>query len=197
MGEFGEPHSGNLLYHLCQHDDFMNIVKAFYKETLYPAVTNMLDNQYVDSLGVLLAYDANLDNNKYDYRYSVSYDEALKRISVFLKKRSDFLQWYWSDPEELICVEVKGNNYEKVPHERDIWFYGNPEEGIELPQIKQHVQFNNDPILSWRSVSDGKLLQAGDIIRHSQTIEIEKVYPTWKEVQLRRIKKKMRKMLHS
>ena len=195
MGEFGEPHSGNLLYHLCRHEDFIDSVKIVYTQELYPAVKQMLESNYIDSLQRLLAVDADIDNPKYLIRHSPSYYDAIKIIVDFLNERKEFLYWLWTNGEtEKICIKITGNNYTHVPHEREICLYGNPNDGVVLPSLKQQIVFNRDPILVWFSIDDNRQLQAGDTIRESQTIEIRQIPPSWLKVQKRRIKKKFHRI---
>ncbi len=195
MGEFGEPHSGNLLYHLCKHEEFMDSVKNVYRYELYPAIREMLESDYMDSLQNLLLSDAEIDNQLYSIRQSASYRDAIQLIKDFLNERSDFLYWFWtSDESERICVKVVGNNYTHVPHEREICLCGKRDKGIVLPPIKQQIMYNKSPNIVWYSLQENRQLQEGDTIKESQTIEIRQIPPSWLKVQKRRVKKKLHKI---
>ena len=183
----GLVHSGGLMHFLCQHEDFQQAVISCYLNEVGPICHQYLEDHSFDSLASLLSYEANQDNVKYGTRYSADYESAVERATDFLRKRVLFFDWYYSSTEDQrVTVVFKKDNgmYRKI--------YYPLGETICAPQIE--IQYNRTPIFELFYQGTDSLVPDGTVFHSAQTLELRQREPTKREVQIRRIKKKLRKI---
>jgi len=170
IGGRNDSLSGGLLYHLLKHEDFQSIVREEYFCDVLPAVNRLLDNNYFDSLQALIDVDS-------------------EEMSAYLRERSDFLSWLWkSDTTDVVCVQVINSSQ----YERAISIFGTKTSGVRLPLYP--VVYNHDPELTWHLAGNSTPLPYDTVFYTNQQVEMHFREPTPYEVQIRRIKKKLRKM---
>ena len=175
------------MHFLCQHEDFLQAIISYYLNEVSPIFHQYLEDHSFDSLVSLLSYEADQDNKKYKNRYSVDYESAVKRATDFLQKRVTFFDWYYSSTEDQrVAVIFKKDNgmYRK--------FYYPLGEAIYAPQLE--IQYNRTQIYELFYQGTDSLVPDGTVFHSAQTLELRQREPTKREVQIRRIKKKLRKI---
>lgn len=187
-GEVGVAHSGGLLHHLCKHEDFQQSVRECYLGEISPACHHYLEESPFDSLGSLLYHEANRDNMEYKTFHSTNYESAIKRATAFLRERIAFFDWYYSSTEEG-CVFV----YYTLPNDRYRKFYYPLGEAVYAPQLTDIV-YNHDPVYALYYPGTDSLVPDGTVFYSPQKLELRQRKPTKREVQTRRIRKKLAKI---
>jgi hypothetical protein len=186
-GVTGIAFSGGLLYHLCQHLDFQQAVRNIYLNELSPICHDYLERSPFDSLVALLSHEADQDNMVYGTRHSGKYATGASRATDFLRKRIAFFDWYYSTNEDEQVIV-----YYESANERTRKFYYPLGEAIQAPQLE--VLYNNTSIYEMFYPGTDSLVSDGTVFQTSQKLELRKREPTKREVQLRRVKKKLRKI---
>ena len=192
FGDCIEPHSGGLLYYLWRHDDFQQIAKELYYQEISPSCHEYLEKGIIDSLVTVLSPDANRDNQIYRRLKDGDYSFATKKVVDFLQNRLEFLDWFFStSQDELIEVGFQSKN--KGHYDRGIKMYLPVGEPIQTPTslIPYSVIYNNDPILEFYIAGTDSIVPDGTVFHSSKKLELRYRQPTKKEVQMRRIKKKL------
>lgn len=181
--------SGGLLYYLCQHEDFQQAVRDCYLNCIGPICHAYLEAHPFDSLATLLVQEADRDYEKYEEnRYSKNYEVAVNRATAYLRDRIAFFDWYYTSTREeqvIITVRWRGGKCRE--------FYYPIEETIEVPQLAE-MCYNNDPVYELYYAGTDSLVPEGIIFHEAQTLELRGREPTKREVQVRRVKKKLAKI---
>ena len=182
----GEPHSGGLLYHLMQHDDFVAVVKSCYEQEIGPICHDYVEAGCWDSIAENLYAEADKDNRLYGTRYSVDYEEAVSSTIDFLRQRIDFFDWFYSTEEsERVKVTVFLSNNKKT------YAYYPLDKPINTPQAE--VRTNHDPVYELYYAGTDSIVKDGTVFHETRNLELRKRDPNWREVQMRRIRKKLEK----
>ena len=185
-GKTGVAFSGGLLYHLYQHSDFRQAVKDAYHNELNTVCHDYLEKSPFDSLVSLLSHEADRDNSVYGTRISGDYQTAALRVTDFLRKRIAFFDWYFSTTEdEQVIVSYEYGDGKT----RD--FYFSLGEAVRAPQLE--VLNNHTCVYELFYCGTDSLVADGTIFQTSQKLELRKREPTKREVQMRRVRKKLAK----
>lgn len=185
-GKTGYAHSGGLLHHLCKHEDFQQVVKNCYMNEISPICHSYIAENPFDSLFSLLFHEADQDNMIYQTRLSKDYETAVIRVTDFLRKRIEFLDWYYSSTEDervLVTYTLNGK--------KDILYYP-VGKAIEAKQLE--ILYNHTPVYELYYAGTDSIVPDGTIFLTSQEIELRKRPPTKREVQIRRVRKKLTKI---
>lgn len=188
QGKLGVAHSGGLLHHLCQHEDFRQVVADCYLNEVGGVCHSYLEQHPFDSIAALLAHEADRDNDKYQSRSSANYASATKRATDFLRERIAFFDWYFSAGDEG-CVTV---SYE-WKHKRNWTFCYPLGEPVNAPQVTK-VEYNHDPVYVMYYRGTDSIVPDGTVFHSPRQLELRKCEPTNREVQMRRVRKKLRKL---
>lgn len=183
----GMANSGGLFYYLFKHEDFRRAVKDCYQNEISPACHEYLETGSFDSLSVLLSHEADQDNKFFPSRHAKNYEDAVSRATGFLRKSLEFIDWFYATTEdERVTV-----NY--------IWIDGSVrklyyplEQAIDAPQLD--VLHNHTPVYELYYAGTDSLVPQGTVFHTSQELELRKREPTRREVQTRRIRKKIKKI---
>lgn len=185
-GKTGLAHSGGLFYHLCKHEDFRQAVKNCYMNKISPICHSYITENPSDSLFSLLFHEADRDNMIYQTRHSKDFETAIFRATDFLRKRIEFLDWYYSSTEdERVLVTYSYNGKKNT-------LYYPLGKAIEAPQIE--VLSNHAPVYELYFSGTDSLVPDGTVFHSSQKLELRKREPTKREVQIRRIRKRLTKL---
>ncbi len=187
-GKMGEIHSGGLLHYLCKHEDFQQVVANCYLNGIGSVCHDYLDDHPFDSLAAMLSHEADLDNDKYQTRHSADYAAATKRVTEFFRDRVAFFDRYYSSLEEghvIVSYEWKFQRYMTFCYP-----LGAP---VNAPQMT-NVVFNRAPVYELSLPGTDSIVPDGTVFHTPQRLELRKREPTNKEVQIRRVKKKLRKI---
>ena len=187
-GKLGIAHSGGLLHHLCQHKDFQQEVGNCYLNEIGRVCHSYLEEHPFDSIAALLSHEADRDNAKYQTRSSADYASATKRATDFLRERIAFFDWYFSSREKG-CVTV----VYKWKYKRNLTFCYPLGEPVYTPQVTKVVN-NHDPIYVMYYPGTDSIVPDGTVFHSPQYLELRKSEPTKRMVQIRRVKKKLRKL---
>lgn len=193
------PYSGGLLYWLWQHEDFQNLAKRIFFEELNVYLDDSIQwKTYADSLVDLLQHEVECDKMRFPANQEKSYQELANDVTGFLEERNDFLHWLWStDPSEIVAIQLVGSlNPRNNKFEKELVLYGNKTDGVTIPDIPWEITFNHDPnLLGYFLCGTDSLVQGGTTFYNNQCVEIRWDYPNWFEIQYRRIKKKINKII--
>ena len=182
--------SDGLLYNLMQHKDFQIIVKQLYLNEISPILHDYLADGNIEDLSKALYFEAEKDNQLYQYRYSSNYYMAIKTVKDFLNSRLEFFDWYYSTPENDM-VTVDYTNKDKAPHRREIHIYYPINEPIFPPSLKATTTiYNHTPIPTLYYAGTDCIVPNGKIFNAPQHLELREREPTKIEILKRRIKKK-------
>ena len=187
-GKTGLCSSGGLLYYLCQHEDFQQVVTDCYLNGVSEACHEYLEAHPFDSLAALLSHEADRDNAAYKSRRSVDYATATKRATDFLRERIAFFDQYYSSMDEghvLVSYEWK--------YQRNLTFCYPLGKPVNAPQLTK-VVYNHDPVYSMYYPGTDSIVPDGTVFQSPQKLELRKREPTHQEVQYRRIRKKLAKI---
>lgn len=188
QGKFGIAHSGGLLYHLCQHEDFQQKVRDCYLNEVSAVCNQYLARHPFDSLVDLLSKEADCDNAKYQTRISADYVTAAKRATGFLRDRVAFFDQYYSTMQEghvLVSYEWK--------YQREWTFCFPLGEPVCAPQVTD-VVYNHDPVYVMYYPGTDSVVPDGTVFQTPQKLELRKCEPSDHEVLKRRIRKKLAKL---
>ena len=189
-GYLGHTSLDGVFYSLMKHDDFRRLVHQEWNDTISPICHQLLEKRIWDSLASRLSYDAERDYILNNNRQSDNYSLAVRRPLDFLQERVEFLDWLWTtNGNDVISVtdssfsEIK--LYEKYNH-----LYYRIGEPIIYPIMKK-PKYNNDPIPEFYITGTDSIIPNGTILNRPANLEIRWREPTWKEIQIRRVKKKI------
>ncbi|MCR5660047.1 MAG: CotH kinase family protein [Bacteroidales bacterium] len=187
-GKTGLALSGGLLHHLCKHEDFQHAVADCYLNEIGPVCHCYLEESPFDSLASLLSYEADRDNKEYRIRLSADYETAVHRATDFLRERIAFFDWYYSSLEEGHVFV----NYTLPDHTCRKFYYplGEP---VFAPQLTP-VVYNNDMVFELYYPETDSIVPDGTVFHSPQKLGLRQRQPTKHEVQMRRIKKKFKKI---
>ena len=187
-GKVGVPHSGGLLYHLWQHEDFRKAVSDCYTKEISTLCHQYLEEHPYDSLADLLSCEAERDNAVFKTRESVDYATAVKRATDFLRERVAFFDRYYSSMEEgLVLVSYNWK------YQRNLTFVYQLGEPVHALQVTE-VVYNHDPCYALYYPGTDSLVPDGTVFHSPQQLEMRKVDPSKQEVMKRRINKKLKKI---
>lgn len=184
----GETFSGGLLYYLCKHEDFQQVVRDCYLNEISPVCHHYLEESSFDSLASLLSHEADRDNMVYKTRISNDYEAGVIRATAFLRERIAFFDQYYLSSDEghvLVYYNLPNNVYRKF-----CFLLG---EAVYAPQLTKAV-YNHDPIYTLYYPGTDSIVPDGTVFHSPQKLELRQREPTRREVQMRRIKKKLRKI---
>lgn len=194
VGEIEGTHSGGLLYHLCQHDDFQKIVKSCYYKEVSPFCHDYLNNGKIDSLATRLWEEAERDNSLYNTRWNSDYYAATRKLVDFFQNRLEFFDWFFSSSNSdkiLVCYQSKTTG----SYERQIQIYYPIDSPIYAPNsLRPYIVkeiYNHDPIPSLYYYGTDSIIPNGTILHSPTKLQLRERNATWREVQMRRIKKKL------
>lgn len=200
--------SQGIFYNLYQRRDFREYVQQLYQNEISEKCHHYLDSGRIEDLINELHAEIERDSHCTQNRQSSSFLEAVNRPVLFLKERISFLDWYYSTPSDsMICLTYTPKKSEG-PHDKQLKFYYPKGEPIVLPKrIKNQHQpmfsdfwifdeeYNHTPYFGWRIAGTDSILTDGMCLYADKDIEIGAIPPSWDEVQKRRIKKKLHKIL--
>lgn len=183
-----------ILYYLCKNERFRDTVEYIYKNEISNCCHKYLESVKIDSLVSLLQIEVARDYEKNFPSSDGDYMLVTQRVRMFLKQRIDFLDWYFdTKPNERICVTFRDGWWEeKWPRTIQIWLPAN--NPIFIPKPLSEVPYNNSPIYQLYYAGTDSIVPEGTIIKSNETLELRWRYPTWREVQSHRIKKKLKKL---
>ena len=185
--KIGETYSGGLLYYLCKHKDFQQVVRDCYLNEISSVCHQYLEERTFDSLASLLSREADRDNLVYNTRYSKDYEAGVNMVTAFLRERVAFFDRYYLSADEG-CVSVL---YSLPNRDRKFCFLlGEP---VYAPQIAE-LMSNHDSVYVLYYPGTDSLVPDGTVFHSPQKLELRQREPTKHEVQMRRIKKKLKKI---
>lgn len=185
-GLITEPLSGGLLYHLMKHEDFKEIVKSCYYKEISPICHDYLERGYWDSIVDYLHVDAESDSQV--EMFSKDYDAAVSRAMDFFSSRLDFLDWYFSAEEkDMIKMTIPRPN----SNNKKVYAYYPLGTEISTPQLE--FPYNKAPFFTLYYEGTDDVVKEGTVFQTSQNLELRERNPKWREVQIRRIRKKLKK----
>lgn len=187
-GNVGIASSGGLLYYLCQHEDFQQVVCDCYMNEISSVCHRYLEEHPFDSLASSLSHEADRDNAKYNSRHSVDYASASQRAVGFLSERIAFFDKYYSSMDEghvLVYYEWR--------YQKNLTFCYLLGEPVNAPQLTT-VVYNHDPVYTMYYPGTDSIVPDGTIFYTPQKLELRKREPTDQEVLMRRIRKKLAKI---
>ena len=189
-----EPYSGGLLFHLWQHKDFQGIVKNVYYKVVSPCCHEYLNKETIDSLVKVLESEAIRDERLYHANTFTNYRIATRNAVDFLRKRLEFLDWYFStSPADVICVDYQSKTQMK-PHERKIKIYYPVGKPIHVPSSLRPYTGNSQALVpALYFAGTDSLVSDGAVFHSPKVLELRGREPTWGEVQIRRIRKGLKK----
>lgn len=196
-GDMGFKSSGGIFYQLLKHEDFRLAVCEEWNNNASLVCHEFLNNRTWDSLASYISNDVERDNLINRTRQSADYLAAVDKPLYFLRERVAFLDWFWNvDETEIICVSncIADGSY--GAHDRLLHFYYKVGEPIIYPLIIPHEGevYNHDPIQTFYIAGKDSIVPNGSILDYPAQLEMRWREPSWKEVQLRRIKKKLHKI---
>ena len=183
-----------ILYYLCKNKRFQDTVEYIYKNEISNCCHEYLESRKIDSLVSLLQMEATRDYEKNFPSWNTDYLIETQTVRTFLSQRIDFLDWYFdTKPNERICVTFRDAWWgEKWSRTIQIWLPANNQ--IFIPKPLSEMPYNNSPIYQLYYAGTDSIVPEGTIIKLNETLELRWRYPTWREVQSRRIKKKLKKL---
>ena len=193
-GKTKEPHSLGIFYYLWKHDDFQEVVKKLYYKSISPSCHKYMESGSIDSLVDYLFIDAERDNRLYDIRRNADYRSVTEKTLGFLQKRLIFLDWYFSAlPNDIITINFQSD--QNGAHHRKLHLYYPVGEPITLvSSLESHPKrYNRDPVFELFIAGTDSIVKDNTVFNSAKTLELRYREPTWKEVQKRRIRKKLEK----
>ena len=193
-GKTKEPHSLGIFYYLWKHDDFQEVVKKLYYKSISPSCHKYMESGSIDSLVDYLFIDAERDNCLYDIRRNADYRSVTEKTLGFLQKRLIFLDWYFSAlPNDIITINFQSD--QNGAHHRKLHLYYPVGEPITLvSSLESHPKrYNRDPVFELFIAGTDSIVKDNTVFNSAKTLELRYREPTWKEVQKRRIRKKLEK----
>ena len=193
-GKTKDPHSLGIFYYLWKHDDFQEVVKKLYYKSISPSCHKYMESGSIDSLVDYLFIDAERDNRLYDIRRNADYRSVTEKTLGFLQKRLIFLDWYFSAlPNDIITINFQSD--QNGAHHRKLHLYYPVGEPITLvSSLESHPKrYNRDPVFELFIAGTDSIVKDNTVFNSAKTLELRYREPTWKEVQKRRIRKKLEK----
>lgn len=197
FGKDTRHHTRGILFHLMQHEDFQNLVNELYINNIYKLCKDYLDSGRIDSLSRALEQEAEKDNLLWGRRKSNTYHDAVAMVKDFLGDRIEFLSWYYATPEEKkVPVSYKTSHSYGMYFHREINMYYPLDTPIYPPASLWPYFFiyNNTPVAELYYEGTDSIVKPGTVFRSPKKLELRARKPTWKEVQARRVKKKLSKL---
>lgn len=169
-----------LLYYLCQHPDFYEKVKEIYIQELYPAINELFEHNYFDSLQTLLVLNDTT-------------------IASFVRQRSDFLYWlYTADSTDIVQVKIHntetGMGQDRTYLRTTISFYGNKKDGVKLPAFS-YLNLKAPTPENYYLLDLDVALPKDTVFYSNQSMTIKWKNPSKFEVLCRQIKRMMQKIM--
>ena len=195
LGRADENRQMSLLHLLMQHEDFQEVVKGLYLGEVAEICRDYLAKDVIGNLAQSLAAEAEKDESIYRRRQSADYAAAVAMIKRFLGDRVEFLSWYYSASEnDMVTVTYpRSYNYGLWFH-REIRIYYPTGEPV-YPPVSLWPYFsvyNNTPVAELFYAGTDSIVKPGTVFRSPRKLELRSRKPTWKEVQMRRVKKKLK-----
>ena len=193
-GKTREPHSRGIFFHLWKHDDFQEMVKKLYYQTISPSCHKYIGNGTINNLVEYLSDDADRDSRLYGTRRNMEYRSVTGKALDFLEKRLAFLDWYFSaSPDGLITINFQSDQYGL--HHRNFQIYYPVGEPITVvSSLKSHPKkYNHEPGFELYIAGTDSIVPDNTVFNSAKTLEFRYHEPTWKEVQKRSIRKKLEK----
>lgn len=189
-----EPGSRGIFYHLWKHEDFQERVKELYYQTVSLSCHKYFESGAIDSLVECLTKDADRDSRLYGTRKNVDYRSVTGKTLDFLQKRLAFFDWYFSaSPDELITINYQSNQV--ATHYRNLQIYYPVGEPINVvSSLKSHPKrYSREPNFELYIAGTDSIVPDNTVFNSAKTLELRYREPTWKEVQKRRVRKKLEK----
>lgn len=182
-----------IFYSLFKNEKFHDTVEYIYKNEISDCCHKYLESGRIDSLVSLLQKEAARDYEKNFPSRNENYMLVTQEVRMFLKQRIDFLDWYFdTKPNDRICVTFLDAWWgEMWSRTIQVWLPANNQ--IFIPKPLSEIPYNNSPIYQLYYAGTDSIVPEGTIIKPNETLELRWRYPTWREVQSRRIKKKLKK----
>lgn len=194
-GYMGHASSGGFFYNLMRHEDFRQMVCREWETSISPACHQLFESGVWDSLVNYLSYDAERDFNLTNNRQSSDYVLATRRPLDFLQKRMEFLDWLWSTNGDDVISVADSITEGRWEYDRFMNLYYRVGEPIIYPtMIIEGEVYNHDPIPIFYISGTDSIIPDGTVLDHPKHLEMRWREPTWKEVQIRRVRKKLHKI---
>ena len=193
-GNSTENNSSGIFYYLWKHEDFQEAVKRLYYQTISPSCHKYIESGTIDSLADYLSTEAERDNLLYGIRKVGDYHSATKKALGFLQKRLAFLDWYFSAaPKDIVTINFQSN--QRGLHHKMVPIYYSIGEPITiLSSLRPHTfKDNHSPILELYLAGTDSIVQEGAVFDSPTILDLRYREPTRKEVQQRRVRKKLEK----
>ena len=185
--------SGGIFYNLLRHEDFRQIVCKEWETSISPECHQLYESGAWDSLVNYLSYNAERDFKLTNNRQSADYASATRRPLVFFQERTKFLDWLWSTNGDDVISVADSIADGSWGHDRFMNLYYHVGEPIIYPTMKGEI-YNHDPIPIFYVSGTDSIIPDGSVINLPIHLEMRWRNPTWKEVQIRRVKKKLAKV---
>lgn len=185
-------HSHGIFYNLWKHEDFQEMVKKLYYQKISPSCHKYIESGSIDSLVDCLSEDAERDSRLYGTRKNKDYHSETGKTLDFLQKRLAFLDWYFSaPPEDIITINFQSNQV--GAHHRNLQIYYPVGEPITVvPSLKSHPKrYSREPDFELYIAGTDSIVPDNTVFNSAKTLELRHREPTWKEVQKRRVRKKL------
>lgn len=185
-------HSHGIFFYLCKHEDFQEMVKKLYYQKISPSCHKYIESGTIDSLVDCLSEDADRDSRLYGTRRNMDYHSVTGKTLDFLQKRLAFLDWYFSaPPEDIITINFQSNQV--GAHHRNLQIYYPVGEPITVvPSLKSHPKrYSREPDFELYIAGTDSIVPDNTVFNSAKTLELRHREPTWKEVQKRRVRKKL------
>ena len=190
VGYIGHVSLDGIFYSLMKHDDFRQLVYQEWNDTISHICHQLLERRHWDSLASRLYYDAERDYNLNNNRQSDNYSVAVRRPLDFLHERVEFLDWLWTTNGNDV-INVTDSSFAEIKlYERYNHLYYRTGEPITYPTMKE-LKCYDDPIPEFYITGTDSLIPNGTVLNRPAKLETRWREPTWKEIQLRRVKKKI------
>lgn len=185
-------HSHGIFFYLCKHEDFQEMVKKLYYQKISPSCHKYIESGTIDSLVDCLSEDADRDSRLYGTRRNMDYHSVTGKTLDFLQKRLAFLDWYFSaPPEDIITINFQSNQV--GAHHRNLQIYYPVGEPVTVvPSLKSHPKrYSREPDFELYIAGTDSIVPDNTVFNSAKTLELRHREPTWKEVQKRRVRKKL------
>ena len=187
-----EPQSDGIFYYLWKHNDFQEVVKKLYYQTISPSCHKYIESGTIDSLVECLSEDANRDSRLFETRRNKDYHSETRKVLDFLQKRLAFLDWYFSaSPQDIITINYQSDQ-NRTQH-RDLHFYYPVGKPITIvSSLEAHPKkYNREPAFELFIAGTDSIVKDNTVFNSANALELRHCEPTWKDVQKRRVRKKL------
>ncbi len=188
----GRAYQGLLLHSLYKREEFRDLVKTIYNNEISAICHNYLDSGKISELIEYLKHEA-----KNDYLVNLSgkpfvYEDETKKVQLFLKQRIDFLDWFFNTPDNnKVCIIYYDSSF-RPDGDRIAQIMLPADTKICVPKLLE-ITFNSTPIpVALLYKGTDSIVSNQTLITSEDTLELKWRKPSQKEIQLRRIKKKLR-----